>query len=119
MSTALPAGTSYAVVHLYRPGRLAGFAIGYDVHLNDSVAYRARNGSRLDLRRTKPGPVTVWAKTEAREEVILDLQPGREYYVRCTLGMGAVVGRPKLTWVSPAVGSQELARIASAVPNQN
>jgi hypothetical protein len=112
MSAALPAGTPYAVVHLYRPGKMAGFAIGYDVRLNDSVAYRARNGSRLDLRRSKPGPVLLSAKTEASTELSLNLEPGREYYVRCTIGMGALVGRPHLAQVSPAQGSKELADIA-------
>ena len=114
LSAALPAGTPYALVHLYRPSRMAGFAIGYDVRLNDSVAYRARNGSRLDLRRSRPGTVTLSAKTETREELTLNLEAGREYYVRCTIGAGALVGRPHLTQVSPAQGSKETAGITAA-----
>ena len=104
------------MVHLYRPGRVVGFAVGYDVRLNDSVAYRARNGSQLALRRTRPGPVLLTAKTEATEQLTLDVQPGREYYVRCTIGMGALVGRPRLEQVSAAVGSREVAGIAAAPP---
>lgn len=108
-SAALPAGTPYALLHLYRPGKMAGFMIGYDVHLNDSVAYRARNGSQGEVRRRVAGPLTLWAKTEAREEIILNVEPGREYYVRCSLGAGAFVGRPKLQQVSVAQGRKELA----------
>ena len=115
-SAALPAGTPYALLHFYRPGKMTGFMIGYDVHVGDSVKYRARNGSRGEVRRRVPGPVTVWAKTEAREEIVLDVQPGREYYVRCTIGIGAVVGRPHLQHVSVAQGRKESAGISGATP---
>ncbi|MBF9143780.1 hypothetical protein [Hymenobacter properus] len=114
LSAALPAGTPYAVVHLYRPGRMTGFAIGYDVRLNDSVVYRARNSSRLDLQRSKPGPVLLSAKTEARSELTLTVEPGREYYVQCSIGMGALVGRPHLQQVSVAQGTKELASISGS-----
>lgn len=119
LSAALPAGTPYAVLHLYRPSRLVGFAIGYDVRLNDSVVYRARNGSQAAIRRVKPGPVTISAKTEAREERIIDLQPGREYYIACTVGTGIVVGRPRLAQVAASEGSREVARIAATPPPTN
>jgi hypothetical protein len=115
-SAALPAGTPYALLHFYRPGKMAGFLIGYDVHVGDSVGYRARNGSRGEVRRRVPGPVMVWAKTEAREELVLDVQPGREYYVRCTIGVGAVVGRPHLQQVSVAQGQKESAGISGTTP---
>ena len=115
-SAALPAGTPYALLHFYRPGKMTGFLIGYDVHVGDSVGYRARNGSRGDVRRRVPGPVAVWAKTEAREEIVLDVRPGREYYVRCTLGMGALVGRPHLQQVSVAQGRKESGGGAGATP---
>ena len=112
LSAALPAGTPYAVVHLYRPDKLAGFAIGYDVRVNDTVAYRARNGSRFDLRRSKPGTITLSAKTEAREEINLTVEAGREYYISCTIGMGALVGRLHFAQVGTAQGSKEMASIA-------
>lgn len=115
-SAALPAGTPYALLHFYRPGKMTGFLIGYDVHMGDSLVYRARNGSQVGVRRRVPGPVRVWAKTEVREEIVLDVQPGREYYVRCTIGMGALVGRPHLQQVSAAQGRKESARIASESP---
>ena len=115
LSAALPDGTSYAVLHLYRPSRVMGFAIGYDVRLNDSVVYRASNGSQSVLRRTRPGTILLSAKTEAREELTLTLEPGREYYVRCTLGAGVVVGRPVLKQVSVAEGSPAVTRLQKAV----
>ena len=88
-----------------------GFLIGYDVHMGDSVKYRAKDGSRGNVRWVTPGPVKVWAKTEAREEITLPVQTGREYFVRCTLGAGALVGRPHLQQVSVEQGRKELASI--------
>ena len=113
-SAALPAGTPYALLHFYRPGKMVGFLIGYDVHVGDSVGYRARNGSRGEVRRRVAGPVSVWAKTEAREEIVLNVQPGREYFIRCTLGAGAVVGRPHLQQVTVDQGRKETTGISAA-----
>jgi hypothetical protein len=115
-SAALPPGTPYALLHLYRPGKMAGFMIGYDVHVGDSVGYRARNGSQGEVRRRVAGPLTLWAKTEAREELILHVEPGREYYVRCSIGVGALVGRPKLQQVSVTQGRKELASLPPVAP---
>jgi hypothetical protein len=112
LSAVLPASPPYAVIHLYRPGKMTGFAIGYDVRVNDSVAYRARNSSRLDLRH-RPGTLVLSAKTEAREELTLATEPGREYFVRCTIGMGALVGRPHLAQVSVEQGRRETAGLAA------
>jgi hypothetical protein len=112
LSAALPANPPYALIHLYRPGKMAGFAIGYDVRVNDSVAYRARNSSRLDLQH-RPGTLLLSAKTEAREELTLTAEPGHEYFVRCTIGMGALVGRPHLVQVSVAEGRRETASLAA------
>ena len=97
------------------PWRILGL-YSYNVHVGDSVGYRARNGSQGEVRRRVPGPVKVWAKTEAREEIVLDVQPGREYYVRCTIGMGALVGRPHLQQVSVAQGRKEIAGISKPTP---
>jgi hypothetical protein len=54
-SAALPTGTPYALIHLYHLGKMTGFMIGYDVHVGDSVSYRARNGSQGEVRRLVPG----------------------------------------------------------------
>lgn len=92
---------------------MVGFLIGYEVHVGDSVSYRARNGSQSEVRRMVPGPVKVCAKTEAREEITVDVQPGREYYIRCTLGAGAVVGRPRLQQVPVSQGRKESAGLTT------
>jgi len=49
-----------------------------------------------------PGRISFWAKTEAESFVIIDVEPGLEYYLKGTVGMGVLVGRPKLEQVPAA-----------------
>ncbi|MDR2146670.1 MAG: DUF2846 domain-containing protein, partial [Tannerella sp.] len=84
-----------ALLHIYRPGSMMGMAISYDLHLGDEVIFRVKNKSKTTIRITEEGLKTLWAKTETREELPVDIQLGHEYYIRCGLGMGAFVGRPR------------------------
>lgn len=86
----------YAVIYLYRPEALAGFAISYNVSVNDTKVYHCSNNSSAEVKIYEPGEYTVWAKTESRSEVPLKVELGEEYYIECSVGMGAFVGRPVL-----------------------
>jgi hypothetical protein len=101
-----------ALIHIYRPGRMAGAMIGYDVYLDENPVWRAKNGSRTTIRLTTGGAHTVMAKTEVRREVTLDVVLGCEYYIRCGMKMGAVVGRPDLQQVDAAIGKTEFDKIS-------
>lgn len=101
----LPNGV--ARVHIYRVGRTAGSAIGYDIHLGNEVVWRAKNKSRATIELSEAGFATLWAKTESRVDLPLDIVPGREYYVRCGIKMGALVGRPELELVDAVTGKAE------------
>lgn len=103
----LPPGTNYALLYIYRPAAEVGSLVGYDVHLNDSVVYRARNNSRLVIRLSKPGPVILWAHTEATTSLNLEVEPGQEYFLRCGLEGGILLLRPQLRFVSTAQGRGE------------
>ena len=99
------------LLHLYRPGSMMGMAISYDLHLDDEVVFRVKNKSKTTLKITSEGLKTLWAKTEARTELPVDIKLGHEYYIRCGLGMGAFVGRPKLEIVDNEKGKNEFAKI--------
>ena len=100
-----------ALVHIYRVGRMAGAAIGYDVNLDGEKVYRATNKSKTTIRITTPGSHTLSAKTESAAELPLDIQLGREYYVRCGMKMGVMVGRPELEMVDASTGKAEFNNI--------
>jgi hypothetical protein len=112
-AVAAPAGMAdgTALLHIYRVGRMAGAAIGYDVRLGDEVVYRARNNSKITIPITGAGAAALWAKTESRADLPLDIEPGREYWIRCGMRMGAFVGRPDLEIVDDATGRAEFDKI--------
>lgn len=107
-SAMAPADTAAgpATLYLYRPGGM-GPLITYDVHLGDSVLWRARNKTRLKIQLPPNGRDTLWAKTESKDLLPIVLEPGKEYYIRCTVKMGVMVGRPELELIGPMQGNME------------
>lgn len=100
-----------AVVHFYRSGG-PGALVGYDVRVDDEVICRISNNSKESVKVKALGNTKFWASTESRDEVQINLQPGRHYYVRCGVDMGIVVGRPSLTLVDNITGEMESENIA-------
>ncbi len=102
----------YALLHVYRYGG-AGAAVGYDLYLGDSVICRVRNNSRQSIRINKDGLNTLWAKTESKVEVPINVQFGNEYYLRCGMTIGAFIGRPVMQLVDSSTGKAEFESIKS------
>jgi hypothetical protein len=100
-----------ALLHIYRPGSMMGMAISYDLYLNEWILFRVKNKSKTTIRITTPGTYTLWAKTEAREELPVNIELGKEYYVRCSVSMGAFVGRPDLLLIDPQMGRPEFDKV--------
>jgi hypothetical protein len=102
---------SCALIHVYRPGSMMGMAISYNFNIDDKAVFRVKNKSKTTVRVTEGGQKTLWAKTETREELLINIELGKEYYIRCGLGMGAFVGRPRLEIVDNQTGKLEFAKI--------
>jgi hypothetical protein len=66
-----------------------------------------RNNFKTTLHITKEGLNTLWAKTEAKSEVPINVKKGRTYYLRCGISMGAFVGHPKLELMDNREGKLE------------
>ena len=81
--------------------------VGYDLHLGDSTICRVKNNFKTTLHIKKEGLNTLWAKTEAKSEVSIDVKMGKTYYLRCGITMGAFVGRPKLALIDSKTGRPE------------
>ena len=95
-----------AVLHFYRFNTF-GSMIGYDIHLGDTVICRAKNKWQQTVRTSKEGYLSLWAKTEAKKEIPINLIPGKSYYIRCSTTTGIMVARPKLEIVDEEVGRIE------------
>lgn len=105
IDTAL-ANAGYALLHVYRPSG-AGSLVSYDLHLGDTVICRVSNRWRKTIWVRKDGMNTLWARTETKENLPINITIGKEYYIRCGIQMGAFVGRPKLEAVDSQLGKLE------------
>lgn len=103
----------YALLHVYRPKSHTGSLIGYDVYLGDSILCRATNNSKHTIKVRKKGMNSIWAKTESKTEVPIDVEYGKTYYLRCEIITGIMVGRPQMTWVGHQTGRAEYELIKS------
>lgn len=104
--------SNYALIHLFRTGSF-GSLINYDVHLGDSVIWRASANTKITVKVTTDGLNSIWAKTESKSEVPVNIKIGQEYYVRCGVTMGAFVGRPKIEILDNIAGKQEFKGLKS------
>lgn len=103
----LPDTASYALLFVYRPRSGVGGLVQYNLHVGDSVVCRVKNGGNYRIKLYNNGETKIWARTEAREEFTADIQPGKAYFVRCGVSMGAFVGHPQLQLVDPVEGLKE------------
>lgn len=102
--------SGYALIHIYRHSGM-GALVGYDLHLADSVICRVSNKSKTTVKVTKDGLMSLWARTEVKKEIPLEVKFGYEYYIRCGLEMGAFVGRPSIELVDKQTGKYEFESI--------
>ncbi|MGL4632294.1 MAG: hypothetical protein ACRCVT_13915 [Leadbetterella sp.] len=109
----LPLGADYAVVYFYRPGNYyEGGVISYKLRLDDNTKIgRIRNGGKFEYRTSKTGMHKFWGQTESQDSVMIDIQKGKEYFVRCGLKPGVVIGRPELFVIENRVGMNEYASV--------
>ena len=96
----------YAILNVYRYSG-AGAIVSYDLFLGDSVICRVQNNYKTTLHITKDGLNTLWARTESKDEIPIDIKIGQTYYLRCGIAMGAFVGRPKLELIDKKTGKAE------------
>lgn len=59
-----------------------------------------------------PGQRLISATTEVRRETAVTVMPGSISYVRCAIGVGFLVGQPRLEVVPEAVGARESAPLS-------
>lgn len=99
----------YAVVHIYRPGGYV--STPYDVYIGSEKVYRSKKYSKKDVRIYKSGPIEIWGETDTKEAIQLDVEVGKDYYVRSDATIGTSDWRPNFTVVEAEVGKGECSRI--------
>lgn len=101
----------YAKIYVYRPHG-QGALIGYNLFLGDSLLCRVKNNSKHEIIVRQMGQQIIWASTETKEEVPITIEKGKVYYIRCGIGMGAFVGRPKMYVIEKAIGRGQYKQVS-------
>lgn len=96
----------HAILNVYRYSGY-GALLNYDLYLGDSVICRVKNNFKKTIHIKKDGLNTLWAKTEAKSEVPINLKNGKTYYLRCGVTIGALIGRPKLELIDSKTAKPE------------
>lgn len=104
----LPENSDYALIHFYRPSLGVGALLGYKIKdVNDSIVGRLRNGEKFIYKTKKFGNQSFFGVLETKEEIIINVEKGKEYFVRCSVNMGVVLGRPEIDVIENYIGMKE------------
>lgn len=110
--SALPDDADYAIVYFYRPKVFSGSMVGYKIRTeDDNIIGRVRNGEKFEYKTSEFGEQIFYGKTEVRDSVIINIQKGEEYFVRCGITLGVAVGKPELYIIDNHVGRKEYAKL--------
>lgn len=106
ISDMVSAHPDYAVIYFYRQPGSAPLVV-YDVYIGEVKVFESRSRNYAEVKVYDEGEITIWAKTESKEEIPLTVKNGGEYYVRCGTSIGVFIGRPKLEKISNMSGRKE------------
>jgi len=98
-----------AVVYIFRVGSY-GFAVHYTVNANDTPVSPVHlyTGGYF-VYYADPGKTEFWAKVaEGESHIVLDIEAGKSYFIKGSVKMGTIVGRPFLKEVPADVGLKKI-----------
>jgi hypothetical protein len=101
-------GTGQVV--FFRPGKFVGSAIRCTVREDGKMLGRTGNGHYFVVPAT-PGAHRFTTKTEATDTLNVEVESDETTYVKCSIGMGVMAGRPNL---SPAT-YEEFGKVAGKI----
>ncbi len=103
------------LIVFYRPGRMGGAALTYQVHEGEQLIGVLRSGTYF-YHHCDPGTHTFWAQTVVRNSVAIDVVEGEMQYIKGDVTMGLFAGHPRLVVVKPDKGEAAVAKLKYAVP---
>jgi hypothetical protein len=93
-----PAGKGQVV--FFRPSAM-GMAIRCTIREGGKMIGRVGNGKYF-VMVAEPGPHKYTTKTEATDELNVEVEPDETTYVKCKIAAGIMAGRPNLSPSTPA-----------------
>lgn len=90
-----PPSDGQGQVIFWRSGTIVGGAMGCGVNIGKE-RISALGAGRYFVMNTAPGAYEFNAKSEAKDVLNLEVEPGGVHVVKCTIKMGFMAGRPNL-----------------------
>jgi hypothetical protein len=106
----------YAIIYLYRPGKLTNSLSGFPVYCNDNLLWIARNKTGCMIRMLKEGEIELKSRLFKDESSVkVNIQFGHVYYIKSMIhwGISSRLYNFKLEMaaVSPEQGQPEFAQV--------
>lgn len=80
----------------FRPSNMMGMALSFSVHEGDKGIGKLGNGTYF-VHVVEPGSHLFTIQSEVTDKLTLEVDSGETYYVKQTIGVGIVAGRPRLS----------------------
>ena len=96
-----------ALVVFYRTKSMKGGAIKFSVKETDKNYGQLTNGSVIHIN-VDPGEHTFFSQVISSDAISLTVEEGKVYYVKATVKIGAVAGRPKFSQVDEKKALKEI-----------
>jgi len=104
-----------AIVYVYRTAQFVGDGVTYTVNAGGKPLVKLLPNGYIALL-AEPRETEFSAETEATSSITLDLEAGQTYYLKGGIGVGFLVGHPKLTLVDATTGSSEIVNCKKLPP---
>lgn len=104
--------SSFALVYVYRPYKLVGFAVSYRIYFGEHLVGFLKNNSGYGFKVSKEGDLVVRGNIyNGNTEVTINVKKGNTYYIHTELKTGLVKGKVGMDVRSEAEAQKELKKI--------
>lgn len=98
------------LVVFYRTKAFSGGAIKFSVKDSDKSYGQLTNGSIIKIN-VAPGEHTFWSQVISSDAISLTVEEGKVYFIKGTVKMGALAGRPKFQIIEEKKALKEIKKI--------
>lgn len=95
------------LVVFYRTKKFSGSAIKFSVKDSERAYGQLKNGTIININ-VEPGEHMFWSQVISSDAITLTIEEGKVYYIKGTVKMGAIAGRPKFNQVDEKKALKEM-----------
>jgi len=95
------------LVVFYRTKKFSGSAIKFSVKDSEKSYGQLKNGTVIKIN-VEPGEHMFWSQVISSDAITLTIEEGKVYYIKGTVKMGAIAGRPKFNQVDEKKALKEM-----------